>query len=186
MINDHDDDHAHQDECGTGARSGNAGFNVSWWKLPVEQRCPHLSTPELRVAQYKIQNTKYKIQTVPSPINPRATSCTRRNTHNYKYKDKGKCVMQQCQQSRIKAQEGAVTLVQVVHHLAHQLAIHLVHHLVQFVHQQRETTSGCRQQRSRESQRPISPPFQRPWLEDILVLGSNIIENSITHSKQTF
>ena len=62
MIIDHDDDHAHQDECGSGARSGNAGFNVSWWKLPVEQRCPHLSTPELHVAQYKIQNTKYKIQ----------------------------------------------------------------------------------------------------------------------------
>ena len=184
IINDHDDDPAHQDECGSGARSGNAGFNVSWWKLPVEQRCPHLSTPELRVAQYKIQNTKYKMQNANCALTnqPRETSCTRRNRHTYKYKDNRKCVMQQCQQSRIKAQEGAVTRVQVVHHLAQQLAIHLVHHLVkvhhlvQFVHQQRETTSGCRQQRSRESQRPISPPFQRPWLEDILVLGSNIIE----------
>ena len=103
------------------------GGNSPWSKGALTYQPQNF---ELHNTKYKIQNTKYKIQTVPSPINPRETSCTRRNRHTYKYKDKGKCVMQQCQQSRIKAQEGAVTLVQVVHHLAHQLAIHLVHHLV--------------------------------------------------------
>ena len=88
------------------------GGNSPWSKGALTYQPQNF---ELHNTKYKIQNTKCKIQTVPSPINPRETSCAQRNRHTYKYKDNGKCVMQQCQQSRIKAQWPLYKLYTTLH-----------------------------------------------------------------------
>ena len=58
---------------GCGSES-NAGFNVSWWKLPAVQRCPHLSTPDYTHEMHSSTNTQ--IQNAAKNKNTKDTTNT--------------------------------------------------------------------------------------------------------------